>query len=100
MPAPTEADVSEMAACRLRDPEASPADPRMAAYFTGQHHPQRALTLRTGRRPRCTAFLSEPGSISAFSIEEILVRVGRLSGSCSPRPKTRRRCARTAKLAG
>ena len=39
----SDADVPEMAACRLRDTEAGPADPRMAAYFRGQHHPQRAL---------------------------------------------------------
>jgi ribosomal protein S18 acetylase RimI-like enzyme len=44
----TDADVSGMAAYRLRDPEASPADPRMAAYFKGQHYPQGALMPRTG----------------------------------------------------
>src|SRR5262249_52846061 len=44
----TEADVPQMAACRLRDPAARPADPRMTAYFLCQHHPQRALMPRTG----------------------------------------------------
>ncbi len=44
----TEADVAAMAACRLRDPAAGRADPRMTAYFRGQHHPQRALMPRTG----------------------------------------------------
>lgn len=37
-----------MTACRLQDPEAGPADSRMAAYFRGEHHPQRALLPRTG----------------------------------------------------
>jgi GNAT superfamily N-acetyltransferase len=44
----TEADVSAISECRLRDPEGGPADPRMAAYFRGEHHPQRALLPRTG----------------------------------------------------
>jgi GNAT superfamily N-acetyltransferase len=46
--AASEADVPGMAACRLRDLEASPSGPRMAAYFRGQHHPQRALMPRAG----------------------------------------------------
>jgi len=37
-----------MASCRLSDPVAGPADPRMAAYFNGEHHPQQALHPRTG----------------------------------------------------
>jgi len=44
----TSADVPAMAACRLTDPNAGPADPRMAAYFDGQHHPQQALLPRVG----------------------------------------------------
>ena len=44
----TSADVSAMAACRLNDPAAGPADPRMAAYFDGEHHPQQALPSRVG----------------------------------------------------
>jgi len=41
-------DVAAMAACRLTDPAAGPADQRMAAYFDAQHHPQCALKPRTG----------------------------------------------------
>jgi GNAT superfamily N-acetyltransferase len=44
----TSADVPAMAACRLTDPAAGPADPRMAAYFDGKHHPQEALPPRVG----------------------------------------------------
>ncbi|HSS19430.1 MAG TPA: GNAT family N-acetyltransferase [Pyrinomonadaceae bacterium] len=44
----TSADVNAIAACRLTDPTAGPADPRMAAYFGGLHHPQQALLPRTG----------------------------------------------------
>ena len=44
--AATLADVVEMARCRLADPAAGPADPRMAAYLEGKHHPRRALTAR------------------------------------------------------
>lgn len=46
--AATSADVSAMAHCRLSDPAAGPADQRMAAYFDGLHHPQRALAPRIG----------------------------------------------------
>jgi GNAT superfamily N-acetyltransferase len=42
------ADVSAMVDCRLGDPTAEPADPRMRAYFDGQHNPQQALPERTG----------------------------------------------------
>src|SRR5262245_20783404 len=41
-------DVPAMAQCRLSDPAAGSADPRMSAYFEGQHHPQKALLPRTG----------------------------------------------------
>jgi len=44
----TSADVAAMARCRLTDPAAGMADPRMAAYFEGQHHPQQALLPRVG----------------------------------------------------
>jgi GNAT superfamily N-acetyltransferase len=44
----TSVDVPAMAACRLSDPAAGAADPRMAAYFDGQHHPQQALPPRVG----------------------------------------------------
>ena len=44
----TGADVPAMAACRLSDSAAGPADPRMAAYFDGTHHPQQALPPRVG----------------------------------------------------
>jgi GNAT superfamily N-acetyltransferase len=36
-----------MQRCRASDPEAGPADARMAAYLDGQHHPQQALAPRT-----------------------------------------------------
>jgi len=44
----TAADVPAMAACRLGDADAGPADERMAAYLDGHHHPQQALAPRTG----------------------------------------------------
>ena len=46
--AATSGDVAAMAACRLADVDAGPADERMAAYFDGRHHPQQALPPRTG----------------------------------------------------
>lgn len=46
--AATGVDVAAMAQCRLADPTAGPADPRMESYFNGQHHPQQALLPRTG----------------------------------------------------
>lgn len=57
----TTADVPAMALCRLTDPAAGPADPRMAAYFDGQHHPQQALPARVGY------VALESGTISATS---------------------------------
>src|SRR5204863_8704236 len=42
----TMADVPGMAHCRLADPAAGVADPRMAAYMDGHHHPQQALGPR------------------------------------------------------
>ena len=42
----TTADVLGMAQCRLGDPAAGVADPRMAAYLDGHHHPQQALPPR------------------------------------------------------
>jgi GNAT superfamily N-acetyltransferase len=44
----TSADVPAMAACRLTDPAAGPADSRMEAYFDGRHHPRDALAPRIG----------------------------------------------------
>lgn len=35
-----------MAQCRLADPAAGPADPRMTAYMQGTHHPREALAPR------------------------------------------------------
>lgn len=43
----TSADVPAMALCRAADAAAGPADPRMAAYLDGRHHPQQALAPRT-----------------------------------------------------
>ena len=42
------ADVPALARSRLSDPAAHAADTRMAAYFSGNHHPQRALLPRVG----------------------------------------------------
>src|SRR2546422_9146006 len=42
----TTADVPGMAQCRLADPAAGVADPRMAAHLDGHHHPQQALPPR------------------------------------------------------
>jgi len=44
----TSADVVAMGTCRLADPAAGSADPRMAAYFDGNHHPRGALPVRIG----------------------------------------------------
>ncbi len=42
----TIADVPQIASSRLADTVAGPADPRIAAYLAGQHHPQKALSPR------------------------------------------------------
>ena len=39
-------DIAGLEAVRAPDEEAGPADPRMARYLLGQHHPQFALTER------------------------------------------------------
>jgi serine/threonine protein kinase/ribosomal protein S18 acetylase RimI-like enzyme len=39
-------DVPEMVRCRVGDPIMGPADPRMALYLEGKHHPQQALAPR------------------------------------------------------
>ncbi len=44
----TSADADAMARCRLADPAAGVADPRMAAYLDGRHHPREALPPRVG----------------------------------------------------
>jgi GNAT superfamily N-acetyltransferase len=44
----TSADVPAMVACRLTDSAAGRADPRVAAYFEGTHHPQDARLPRIG----------------------------------------------------
>lgn len=41
-------DVTAMALCNASDSDAGRADPRMAAYFEGRHHPQQALPERVG----------------------------------------------------
>lgn len=46
----TAADVPSMEECRAADPVAGPADPRMAAYLRGEHHPQLAEMPRIGYR--------------------------------------------------
>ena len=43
----TSADVPAMARCRAADPDAGPADERMAGYLDGVHHPRQALPPRT-----------------------------------------------------
>jgi GNAT superfamily N-acetyltransferase len=42
----TVADVEAMVRCREGDPTIGPADPRMANYLNGTHHPQQALFER------------------------------------------------------
>jgi GNAT superfamily N-acetyltransferase len=42
----TATDVPQMVESRSGDLDAGPADPRMAAYLDGRHHPQRALAPR------------------------------------------------------
>ena len=44
----TSADVAAMVRCHLSDPVNPSADSRMAAYFEGEHHPQKALLARVG----------------------------------------------------
>lgn len=39
-------DVPSMVHARARDPTAGPADPRMARYLEGKHHPHQALEPR------------------------------------------------------
>jgi GNAT superfamily N-acetyltransferase len=41
-------DVAGMEECRMTDPSIHSADPRMAAYFKREHHPQLALLPRAG----------------------------------------------------
>ena len=41
-------DVAGMAECRMIDPSVHAADPRMTAYFKGDHHPRLALLPRAG----------------------------------------------------
>ena len=40
------ADVPNMIRCRDGDPTSGPADPRMARYLEGKHHPRHALESR------------------------------------------------------
>ncbi len=42
----TLADVPDMVRCRVGDLTIGPADPRMALYLEGKHHPQHALEPR------------------------------------------------------
>ena len=42
----TLSDVPDMMRCRVGDPTIGPADPRMALYLEGKHHPQHALEPR------------------------------------------------------
>jgi GNAT superfamily N-acetyltransferase len=44
----TSDDAEAMAQCRLSDPSAGPADPRVAAYFDGRHRPRLALAPPVG----------------------------------------------------
>ena len=50
------ADVPAMERCRAGDPQAGPADERMAAYLDGRHHPQHALGARI-------AFVAEAANV-------------------------------------
>jgi GNAT superfamily N-acetyltransferase len=42
----TSADIPAMGACRRMDPDAGEADPRMADYLEGRHHPHQAALPR------------------------------------------------------
>lgn len=53
-------DVSEMERVRLPDEAAGPADPRMAAYLAGEHHPQKAL------KPRVIYVATDGGRIVGY----------------------------------
>ena len=63
----TSDDVRAMATLRVSDSEVGPADPRMAAYLAGAHHPQQA------RGPR-VAFLAEVGGAAVGYIAGHLTR--------------------------
>lgn len=63
----TAADVPQMAASRSADPSAGPADPRMAVYLEGRHHPQHALAPRV-------AYLATVGGAVAGYIAGHLTR--------------------------
>ena len=59
-----------MAQIRVADPDAGPADERMAAYLEGKHHPQQALAPRT-------AFLCEAnGSVIGYVAGHLTTRHG------------------------
>jgi ribosomal-protein-alanine N-acetyltransferase len=60
-------DVARMAHCRLADPSAGAADPRMRAYLEGRHHPQHALAPRV-------AFVAVAGDAVAGYIAGHLTR--------------------------
>ena len=56
----TSADVPAMEECRLGDPGAGDADPRMAAYLDGRHHPGQA------RAPRVAYVAELDGRVAGY----------------------------------
>ncbi len=56
----TLADVPEMERIRVPDSAAGPADPRMASYLRGEHHPQKALM------PRVIRVAADPEAIIGY----------------------------------
>jgi GNAT superfamily N-acetyltransferase len=55
----TAADVPAMVECRRSDPDAGEADPRMAAYLEGNHHPGQALAPRV-------AYVALDGGVTGY----------------------------------
>jgi len=56
----TAADVPQLAESRSADPDAGPADARMAAYLEGRHHPRQALG------PRVAYLATVTGTVAGY----------------------------------
>jgi GNAT superfamily N-acetyltransferase len=65
----TAADVPAMVRCRQNDPDAGDADPRMAAYLHGDHHPGQALAPRV-------AYVAIDGDVAGYIAGHLTRRFG------------------------
>ena len=66
----TVADVPQIAESRRTDPDAGPADSRMAAYLEGRHHPQQALP------PRVAYLATVEGALAGYIAGHLTRRYG------------------------